>query len=222
MESETAGNYYPVQGEDGDDSFELETKQAVLSLFLWEHPFFSLVWLVLLLLVLLLLLVYRYSLLTLSCYVVLIQLALTKLALTLGPVVSKEFDPEEFVFQRQAFSPDQMFRFSRGLADLAVTLSFAWQDVLTTRDAKKVLATGAGLLVAIVLGFLPLELVGMLAVLVCFSAFKVADLERERIDSVRQAVVNRIETSDFAQRRIVPVVQSLLVAFEPVIGRFQD
>ncbi|KAH9256524.1 hypothetical protein BASA81_005439 [Batrachochytrium salamandrivorans] len=187
MESETEGNYYPVQGEEGDDSFELETKRALMSLFLWENPFFSLVWVVLLLLVGLLLLVYRYSLLTLSCYVVLIQLALTKLALILGPVVSKEFDPEEFVFQRQAFSPDQIFRFSRGLADLVVTLFFAWQDVLTTRDAKKFV-----------------------------------DLERERIDSVRQVVADRMETSEFVQHRIIPVVQSLLVAFEPVIGRFQD
>jgi hypothetical protein len=93
-------------------------------LILWRRPLHTALWLTTLALAFFLVVVSEYSLLTLVCYLVLIQLAATSAAMRGAPMLKTvgllraSFDPKTFAAQRQAFTSEEV---RGGLVRLALT-----------------------------------------------------------------------------------------------------
>jgi len=117
-----------------DDSDGAWVRHVVEDLLLWHYPIHSALWLVVFFLVFFLVKVSEYSLLTLACYLILLQLVATTSAIRGAPVLKSmnllrgSFDPKTFALQRQAFSAEELYRFSRGCAEIASTWILEWND----------------------------------------------------------------------------------------------
>jgi len=89
-------------------------------LVLWRRPLHTGLWLVTLFLSFFLIVVSEYSVLTLLCYLILIQLSATAVAMKAAPflktvgLIRPGFDPKNFAAQRQAFTAEELVLFSRG------------------------------------------------------------------------------------------------------------
>jgi len=205
-------------------------RHVVDDLLLWRYPVHSALWLIVFFLVFFLVKVSEYSLLTLLCYLILLQLIATTAAIRSAPVLKSmnllraSFDPKTFALQRQAFSAEELFRFSRGCAELAHDYILEWNDTLQTRNAKKVLRVVSGLFWMALLGLvIPFDVVLLLVVLGAFSVFKIYDLQRDRIDEVYDVLYERYDQKLAPiLRKFYPVLDSLLYRLEPIIGHFDD
>jgi len=63
----------------------------------------------------------------------------------------------------------------------------------------------------------------LLVVVMAFSALKAYDVQRERIDEIREVLYERYdERIGPMVRKIYPVLDSFLYRLEPVLGRFDD
>ena len=205
----------------GEDEW---VKSVVADLVLWRHPVLTGLWLVVFLLVFFLVEVSDYSLLTLFSYLVLLQLMATTGAIRSAPTLKSVgllrpgFDPKVFAQQRQAFTPDELARFSRGSAMIAYEVISYWNDALVTRDARKVLKITAGALALAVAGIaLTVDLALLVVVLVAFTVPKLYEEQGDRIDEFVAVVRERVEARvplDRIQDALVRVADRL----EPVLG----
>lgn len=89
-------------------------KNAILNILFWRTPLLSGLWFSTIFLVFFLTLISDYSLLSLVCYVIILQLVLAWVLMRIGPtlsqmgIVRQGFDGRTFVLQRQALTPDEM------------------------------------------------------------------------------------------------------------------
>jgi hypothetical protein len=212
--------------DDGSDADWV--KHVIEELLLWRHPVHSALWLVIFGLVFFLVKVSEYSILTLICYTVLLQLVATTGAIRAAPLLKSmnllraSFDPKTFALQRQAFSAEELFRFSRGCAEIGSYWILQWNDTLETRNAKKVVRVGSVLFWLAVIGLIiPFDVVLLMSVALAFTVFKVYDLQRDRVDEVFEVLRERYnEKLEPRLRWFWPLLDSLLYRLEPIIGRF--
>ena len=214
--------------DDGSDGAWV--KHVVEDLLLWHYPVHSALWLVVFFLVYYLVKVSEYSVLTLLCYLILLQLLATTAAIRSAPVLKSmnllraSFDPKTFALQRQAFSAEELFRFSRGCAEIGSDWILEWNDTLETRNAKKVLRVTSGFFWLAVFGLvIPFDVVLALFVVGAFTVLKIYDLQRERIDEVIDVLYERYDQKIAPLLRwVFPILDSMLYRLEPLIGRFED
>ena len=82
--------------------------------------------------------------LTLICYLILLQLMATTAAIKGAPTLKSvgllkaNFDPKTFALQRQAFTSQDLLRFSTGSASIAYDWNMSWNDALITRSDQSV------------------------------------------------------------------------------------
>jgi hypothetical protein len=222
------GSFRPQYEDDGSDGAWV--KHVVEDLLLWHHPVHSALWLVVFFLVFFLVKVSEYSLLTLICYLVLLQLIATTAAIRSAPVLKSmnllraSFDPKTFALQRQAFSAEELFRFSRGCAEIGSEWILEWNDTLETRNAKKVLRVASAFFWLAVFGLvIPFDVMLLLFVLGLFTVLKIYDLQHERIDEILNVLYERYdEKLAPVLRKVYPLLDSVLYRLEPIIGRFDD
>lgn len=218
----------PMWDDDGSDGAWV--RHVVEDLLLWHYPVHSALWLLVFFLVFFLVKVSEYSILTLMCYLILLQLVATTAAIRSAPVLKSmnllraSFDPKTFALQRQAFSAEELFRFSRGCAELASSWILEWNDTLVTRNARKVIRVAGALLVTAIIGLaLPFDIILVTAVVLAFTVLKIYDLQRERIDELVEILYERYDQKLAPITRMVyPILDSLLFRLEPVLGRFED
>jgi len=195
---------------------------------LWRRPLHTALWLVTLALTFFLVVVSEYSLLTLMCYLVLIQIGGTAAAQRAAPflktvgLMRAGFEPKNFAAQRQAFTAEELLLFSRGTALIVYEKWMLWNDAMTTRDAKKVvrvLAFSAALVVLGLVTSLDRALFGLCVVL--FSVPKLVDSQHVVLNELYHILLERFEQKVLPQYdRIAPVVNFVLVRLEPVLGTF--
>lgn len=205
----------------GEDEW---VKSVVWDLVLWRQPVLTGLWLVVFFLVFFLLEVSEYSVLTLLSYLILLQLvtatALIRAAPTLKTMglLRQAFDPKIFAQQRQAFTPEELTRFSRGAAMLAYEAILNWNDALVTRDARKVLRVSAGMVTLAALGiFLSVDLAVLIVVVVGFSVPKIYEMQGDRIDEFTAVLWEAVERR-LPVDRFFDLAATLAERLEPVLG----
>jgi len=227
-EEEATKEHRPLFEEDGTDGAWV--KRVIGDLLLWHYPIHSALWLMVFFLVFFLIKISEYSLLTLACYLILLQLIATTAAIRGAPVLKtmgllrSTFDPKTFALQRQAFSAEELFRFSRGSAEIASGWILEWNDTLETRNAKKVLRVASGAFWLALTGIIiPLDVTILVAVVLAFTVLKVYEIQRDRIDEIIEVLQERYrERLGPFLERIFPLLDSLLYRLEPILGRFDD
>jgi len=195
---------------------------------LWRRPLHTALWLVTLALTFFLVVVSEYSLLTLLCYLVLIQIGGTAAAQRAAPflktvgLMRPGFEPKNFAAQRQAFTAEELLLFSRGTALIVYEKWMLWNDAMTTRDAKKVvrvLAFSAALVMLGLVTSLDRALFGLCVVL--FAVPKLVDSQHVVLNELYHILLERFEQKVLPHYdRIAPVVNFVLVRLEPVLGTF--
>ena len=209
-----------LEFEDGE-SF---VRRAVGDVLRWRSPLQSALWLSTLTLTFFLIEFSEYSALTLFAYLVLLQLASTAVAIQAAPALKKvglmreSFDPKIFALQRQAFSVDELQKFSQGAAGIVFGWIMMWNDALETTDARKVLKVAGLMFLLSVLGKLvsfPVFL--YCVVLVAFSVPALYERQQEKIDEIWERVEDR---TDEVWDRVYVTLGPVLDRLEPVLGRF--
>jgi hypothetical protein len=218
----------PLWEDDGSDASWV--KKVLGELVLWRYPIHSGLSLVVFLLVFFLVKVSEYSIVTLACYLILLQLIATTAAIRGAPVLKSmgllrsSFDPKTFALQRQAFSAEELFRFSRGCAEIASTWILDWNDTLETKNAKKVLRVAAGAFGLAIVGIvIPFDVTLLVTVFLSFTVFKVYEMQQESIDEITSVLQERYNERILPfLEKLYPILDSLLYRLEPIIGRFED
>lgn len=213
------------EGEEEEEEDDGEwVKYLVEDLVYWRNPMHTALWLTVFVLVYFLVHISEYSLLTLLCYLILLQLMSVTGGIKFAPALKSmgllrsNFDPKTFALQRQAFDSNDLLRFAHGTAMVAYEWNMSWNDALVTRDARKVLkVVGAGGAL-IVLGLLfSFEVVLLLLVMVLFSLPRIYESQQARIDETTQVLMER---ADPFLEKIYPILDVLKERMEPVIGTF--
>jgi hypothetical protein len=227
-EARSSHREQPIWEDDGSDGAWV--RHVIEELLLWKYPVHSALWLIVFSLVYFLVKVSEYSLLTLACYLILLQLIATTAAIRGAPVLKSmnllrgNFDAKTFALQRQAFSAEELFRFSRGCAEIASGWILEWNDTLVTRNAKKVLrVTGAFFALAIIGLIIPLDIMLIVFVVLAFSLLKIYDMQRAKADEIIEVLHERYDekVAPWLQK-IYPFLDSVLYRLEPILGRFDD
>jgi hypothetical protein len=202
-------------------------KNVVGDLILWRSPIHTGLWLVVFFLIFFLVEISDYSLLTLFSYLILLQLLFTTSAIRGAPtlkgmgLIRPSFDPKIFALQRQAFTPDEMARFSRGMSMIMYEAIIWWNDALITSDAKKVLKTTGMLSIMCILGLLlTFDQTILLIVLTAFTIPRVYESEGDRIDEFL-AVMKEAAERRLPLDRIYTIIENLASRLEPVLGRLE-
>lgn len=103
------------------DSEELAWR-IFLDLVYWKDPTFTFLWFLTVFLLFFLTIVIQYSIISIACYVIILQLVFSWVLMRMAPILAKvgilrgNFDPKTFALQRQAFSVDELRNTSHGLA----------------------------------------------------------------------------------------------------------
>lgn len=155
---------------------EAWVRSLVHSLLIWETPLETGLWFSVFCLSFFLVRVGNYSPLSLACYVALLQIVLTAGAVRSAPflkqikLLGEDFDPKLFALQRQAFSVDELERFSVGASHVVGRLVHDWNDVLTSTSLRVLVRAVESLACVLILGKLfDVGTVVFVVVCLCFS-----------------------------------------------------
>lgn len=218
--------YRPIWEDDGSDGAWV--RHVIEDLLLWRDPLNSGAWLLLFSITFYLVKVSEISILTLVCGILVLQVLMVTAAIKSAPLLKSmnllrpSFDPKTFTLQRQAFSQEELFRFSRGCAEVASSWILEWNDTLVTRNARKVVRVGGAFFALIVVGLiLPFDIFLALVVILAFTLLKIYDLQRDRIDEILEILNERYEQKIAPRLQVLyPVLDSILYRLEPIIGHF--
>jgi hypothetical protein len=211
-----------------NESAEAFVRTSVGDILLWKNPLQSGLWFSTIFLMFFLTIFSEYSLMTLLCYIILLQLLFTNGIIRAAPSLSKmgllraNFNPKTFAMQRQAFSIDELKKFAKGSAGIIYSWIQIWNEALSTDDAQVVLSVAFSLFVLAIVGkIMTLSVFLFIIFLGAFTCPKIYSLQSEKFDDLYYQAQDKFEDVwDVIYDKIGPVLDKVLAILRPIIGEF--